>query len=141
MAALSDVVPFTSFELEAAARSVAEVRRRVLAFAAYVGADSELRARVALAVSEAAANVVTHAYHDRRGSRPLGVAADFEDGDLEVVIADEGAGLRPRPSPGPGLGLGIIAETCDEFVVRERDEAGVELWMRFRLDRATRFDT
>jgi anti-sigma regulatory factor (Ser/Thr protein kinase) len=134
MPALSVVVPCTSFELEGIARSVTEVRGRVVAFAAEVGGDRELQARVALAVSEAAANVVMHAYPDRPGPRPLRVAADFEDGDLEVVIADEGTGLRPRRSPGLGVGLGIIAETCDRFVVRERDGTGVELWMRFHVD-------
>jgi len=133
MPALSVLVPCTSFELDGIARSVTEVRGRVVAFAAEVGADRELQARVALAVSEAAANVVMHAYPDRRGSRPLRVAADFEDGDLEVVIADEGTGLRPRRSPGLGAGLGIIAETCDRFIVRERDGTGVELWMRFHV--------
>jgi len=129
------VVPCTSFELEATARSVAEVRRRLVAFGAEVGADRELLGRVALAVSEASANVVMHAYRDRRESRPLRVAADFEDGDLEVVIADEGAGLRPGRSPGLGVGLGIIADTCDRFVIRAGpDGLGVELWMRFRVD-------
>jgi anti-sigma regulatory factor (Ser/Thr protein kinase) len=63
----------------------------------------------------------------------LRIAADFEDGDLEVVVADEGEGLRPRRSPGLGAGLPVIAETCDEFVVREREGGGVELWMRFRI--------
>jgi anti-sigma regulatory factor (Ser/Thr protein kinase) len=53
---------------------------------------------------------------------------------MEVVIADEGTGLRPGRSPGLGVGLGIVAETCDRFVVRERDGAGVELWMRFHVD-------
>ena len=132
--ALSAVVPYTSFELEALARGVAEVRRRVVGFAAEVGADRELQARVALAVSEAAANVVMHAYRDR-GSRPVRVAADFEDGDLEVVVADVGAGLRPGRSPGLGVGLGVIADTCDQFVIREGPEGlGVELWMRFHVD-------
>jgi anti-sigma regulatory factor (Ser/Thr protein kinase) len=134
MPALSVVVPCTSFELEGIARSVGETRGRVVAFAAEVGADRELQARVALAASEAAANVVMHAYPDRPRSRPLRVAADFEDGDLEVVIADEGAGLRPRRSPGLGVGLGVIADTCDQFVIREGpDGTGVELWMRFHV--------
>jgi serine/threonine-protein kinase RsbW len=129
---VSIVVPLVSLDAEAVARTVGEVRRRLVAFAAELGADRELQARVALAVSEAATNVVMHAYSDA-GPRPLRVAADFEGGDLEVVVADQGEGLRTRRSPGLGAGLGIIAETCDEFVVREREGAGVELWMRFRV--------
>jgi serine/threonine-protein kinase RsbW len=133
MGALSFVVPYTRLDSEAVARSVGEARRRVAAFAAEVGADGDLQARVALAVSEAASNVVMHAYRGRT-SRPLHIMADFEDGALEVVVADEGEGLRPRRSPGLGAGLGIIAETCDEVIVREREGAGVELWMRFDVN-------
>jgi len=133
VATVSIVVPVVSLDAEAIARIVGVARRRLLAFASEVGADRELQARVALAVTEAASNVVVHAYPDA-GPRPLHVAADFEDGDLEVVVADEGEGLRRRRSPGLGAGLGIIAETCDEFVVREREPAGVELWMRFHVN-------
>jgi serine/threonine-protein kinase RsbW len=129
---VSILVPLVSLDADAVARSVGDVRRRLVAFACELGADRDLQARVALAVTEAATNVVMHAYRDA-GPRPLHVTADFEDGDLEVVVADEGEGLRPRRSPGLGAGLGIIAETSDEFVVREREPAGVELWMRFHL--------
>lgn len=130
---VSIVVPVVSLDAEAVAPSVSDARRRLVAFAAELGADRELQARVALAVTEAASNVVMHAYPDG-GPRPLQVKADFEDGDLEVIVADKGEGLRPRPSPGLGAGLGIIAESCDEVVVREREGAGVELWMRFHVD-------
>jgi len=130
---VSIIVPRVSLDAEAIAGSVSDARRRIVAFAAELGADRDLQARVALAVSEAATNVVVHAYPDA-GPRPLHVAADFEEGDLEVVVADQGEGLRTRRSPGLGAGLGIIAETCDEFVVREREPAGVELWMRFHVN-------
>jgi anti-sigma regulatory factor (Ser/Thr protein kinase) len=133
MARLAFAVPCVNMDLDAVARSVGEIRRRLTAFATEVGANADVRARIALAVTEAATNVVMHAYPGRP-SRPLYVAADFEDGDLEVIVADEGEGLRPGPSPGMGAGLAVIAETCDELVVREREGGGVELWMRFRTD-------
>jgi serine/threonine-protein kinase RsbW len=132
MTTMSLTIPCVTLDVKAVARSVRQVRRRLVAFASEVGADRELQARVALAVSEAATNVVMHAYRGE-ASRPLRVEADFEDGDLEVVVADEGAGLRPGRSSGMGAGLGVIAETCDEFLVREREPAGVELWMRFHI--------
>jgi anti-sigma regulatory factor (Ser/Thr protein kinase) len=133
MSTLSFVVPCIGFDAQAVAATVGDARRRLVAFASEVGADRELQARVALAVSEGATNVVIHAYPDT-GRRPLHVAADFEDGDLEVVIADEGLGLRPGRSPGLGAGLGVIAECCDELIIRERMPTGVELWMRFHVD-------
>src|SRR5215208_6191787 len=98
---VSIVVPLVSLDVEAVAASVSAARRRMVAFAADLGANRELQARVALAVSEAATNVVVHAYPDA-GPRPLHVAADFEEGDLEVVVADQGEGLRTGRSPGLG---------------------------------------
>jgi anti-sigma regulatory factor (Ser/Thr protein kinase) len=135
MPTLSIVVAYIGFDAEAVAASIGDARRRLVAFASEVGADRELQARVALAVSEAAANVVMHAYPEPGPRpRPLHVAADFEDGDLEVVVADEGVGLRPGRSPGLGAGLGVIAECCDRFIVRDRTPTGVELWMRFHVN-------
>jgi anti-sigma regulatory factor (Ser/Thr protein kinase) len=61
MPAFSITVPCVSMDVEAVARSVRDVRRRLVAFAAQVGADRELQARVALAVTEAVTNVVLHA--------------------------------------------------------------------------------
>ena len=132
MPSASIAVPFVGFDAEAVAHSVGVARRRVAAFASEIGADRQLQARVALAVSEAATNVVMHAYRGA-AARRLHVVADFEDGDIEVVVVDEGEGLRPGRSPGLGVGLGAIAECCDEFIVREGDPAGVELWMRFHV--------
>ena len=132
MPSASIAVPFVGFAADAVADSVGVARRRMAAFASEVGAGRPLQARVALAVSEAATNVVIHAYREP-APRPLHVAADFEDGDLEIVVADEGEGLRPGRSPGLGIGLGTIAQCCDEFIVREGEPTGVELWMRFHV--------
>jgi anti-sigma regulatory factor (Ser/Thr protein kinase) len=133
VATLSIAVPYVSFDGDAVASCARTVRTRLVMFASEVGADRHQQARVALAVSEAVANVVMHAYRGRAAPQPLHVAADFEDGDLEIVVADEGEGLRPGRSPGLGAGLGIVAECCDAFVVREREGAGIELWMRFHI--------
>ena len=65
------------------------------------GAAPEVGAEVALAVHEAAANVVEHAYP--RGSGELIVRARQDDGRLVVIVEDEGewraptCGRRSRP--------------------------------------------
>lgn len=126
------VVPYVSIELPAVAGSVPLIRQRVSAFAAEQGAGPELRAAVAVAVTEGVTNVVRHAYPpDRPG--PVQVHADVEDDTLEVVVTDEGRGFAPGRSPGLGLGLGLMREHSVAFEVRDRQLGGVEVWMRFPL--------
>jgi anti-sigma regulatory factor (Ser/Thr protein kinase) len=128
MVAPVGIVPYIAFDLAADAESVGGARRTVADFATENGASVEIVERVRLAVTEAINNAVTHA----GGS--IHVAADIEDGDLEVVVADEGPGFLPGESPGFGLGLLVIERSCDVFLVRNRIPQGVEVWMRFWLE-------
>jgi anti-sigma regulatory factor (Ser/Thr protein kinase) len=124
-------VPFVAFRVEALAASVGQIRRRVVDFAAEHGAGPVERGAIALAISEAAANAVVHAYPDVPG--PIYVEADVEDGDLEVVIADDGQGFTTARSYRLGAGLAVVARSCAAYAIRERRPQGVELWMRFPL--------
>ena len=125
-------VPFVAFQVEATAENVGAIRRRVAAFAAEHGAGQDELGAVALAVTEAAANAVVHAYRDAPG--PIYVEADVEDGDLEVVVADDGQGFTTATSARLGAGLAVVARSCAAYAIRERLPHGVELWMRFPLD-------
>lgn len=126
-------VPYIAFDRAALPETVRDARRRISAFAADHGATPLLVADVALAVTEALTNVVRHAYPAGRAGL-VRLEADVEEDDLEIVIIDDGAGFRSGSSPGLGAGLSIVAETAHDFVIRERDPHGVELWMRFRLN-------
>jgi anti-sigma regulatory factor (Ser/Thr protein kinase) len=127
-------VPCLTFDLSATADSVPRARGLVVAFVRDHRADAELTARVALAVTEAVANVVRHACAGRSGV--VTCEADLEDGLLEIVVADRGHGFRATPSPSPGLGAGlaIIADCCDDLAITHDDD-GVEVWMRFVVGR------
>ena len=97
-------------QLPASSQSVGRLRRAVAEFAGSSGASDDQCAAIALAVSEALSNVVVHAYvgYDQPGA--MAVDAQIEARSLEVVICDEGTGMRPRiDSPGAGLGLPLIA--------------------------------
>ena len=91
-------------------------------------------AAVELAVSEAVAKAVVHAYRDREPGEPPGrvsVTVAVEPTDVRVVVADDGVGMIPRDdSPGLGIGLRLIAELCDELLIVEGD-AGTRVHMRF----------
>ena len=123
-------VPFLSRVAPATPEAVGELRRAVRAFASEHCVSPRTLAAVELAVSEAVANVVVHAY----GAGLAGdvrVEADIEDGELEVVVSDDGRGFTAEPAPGLGLGLGLIRQDAAAFELRDRPLGGLEVWLRF----------
>ena len=125
-------VPCIALEVDATPEHVGVIRRRVRDFAARHGAAGETLAAIELAVSEAVTNAAVHAY-DEGASGPIRVEADIEEGELELVVADEGRGFSGSPAPGLGLGLGLVRQGAVAFEVRDRPLGGVEVWMRFAL--------
>ncbi|HUB73538.1 MAG TPA: ATP-binding protein [Solirubrobacteraceae bacterium] len=113
--------------------AIAQARAEVAALAAQHGAGEDELERVRLAVSEAVTNALMHAYGGDQ-SRAVQVTAAVIDGELTVVVADDGCGLgAAKPSPGLGLGLGVISLGCDALTVLARAGGGTQLEMRFAL--------
>ena len=88
----------------------------------------ELLADLKLAVTEACGNAVRHAYREHEGS--VGVEFIVADDRLEIVVADEGAGIavpvealvteeRPAEPIDGGMGMAIIRAIVDDLDVRE----------------------
>lgn len=119
--------------LPAAPGAASDARRAVHAVAAGRVGDGYA---VALAVSEAVANVVVHAYRNQDpGSEPgeVHVTVTVDGEELLVSVADEGMGMRPRPdSPGAGLGLPIMATLADRFEAKQQ-RRGTRLLLGFAL--------
>lgn len=110
------------------AASVSAARRAAGAFAHGAGA---VRADVELAVSEAVGNSVMHAFPDGvKGS--IRVRAALREGDIVVIVEDDGAGMHPRIG-GKGLGLGIplIARLSDDYRIENGSGGGAVVTMRF----------
>ena len=126
-------VPVLSITVPATAEWVAEIRDRVRRFAAEHGAGALELAAIALAVSEAAANAVRHAYPDGPGE--IRVMADIEEEELEIVVVDDGWGFRAGTGQGLGLGLALMRRDAAAFEIRDRPAGGVEVWLRFALAR------
>jgi anti-sigma regulatory factor (Ser/Thr protein kinase) len=128
-----------SFErrFPADADSVGAIRGALVDFVRGCGVSGTIIDAVALAVSEAATNVVVHAYDDAaRGT--IDVTAALANGELWVIITDAGTGLQPhRESPGLGLGLAIIARVADGVDLVKPAGGGLEVRMRFTIDRVT----
>ncbi len=111
---------------------VAIIRRAVSGIARRGGADTEILIRLELAISEAATNVVLHAYRTPAAGGRIHVTACVDRGILDVCVRDTGCGMAPRPdSPGMGLGLSLMASESDHFEVRSADGGGTEVLLRF----------
>ena len=117
--------------LAATPDQVAQARRAAHELAGRAGLAPGRCADVALAVGEICANVVVHAYPDRSDGT-FTLRAHGESGTLDVVVADEGVGLRPRDdSPGAGFGLPIVASLTSAMELRPGDAGGSEVRMTF----------
>jgi anti-sigma regulatory factor (Ser/Thr protein kinase) len=121
----------------AVAENVAAIRHAIVDLAAGAGATDSVQTDLALAVGEACANVVVHAYPPGDVG-PMIVHAEVAGAnEIVVTVVDEGQGMTPRPdSPGLGLGLPLIANLSDRLEIRAGpDEVGTELVMAFSLQR------
>jgi anti-sigma regulatory factor (Ser/Thr protein kinase) len=118
----------------AQAARLAELRAAIREFLAGLGAEEGEQQSVVLAVSEAANNVVTHAYRDRDEAGELRVQAHVEADRLAVLVADDGLGLTPRAdSPGAGLGMPLMATLAESLSVTHTETGGTCVILNFVL--------
>lgn len=109
--------------------NVGTMRAAVVDFAQRAGVEDT--GRLALAVTEAMANVVVHAYRESDPGDMRVVACDEPD-RLVVVVRDYGEGMRPRAdSPGLGMGLPLISQMTDDLQIEAAQEVGTLLRMHF----------
>jgi anti-sigma regulatory factor (Ser/Thr protein kinase) len=109
--------------------SVPEARLRVRTWCEAERVGDGLRADLLLAVTEAAANVVRHAYPGGR-TGTFSLAARREGGDVMVEIRDTGVGMgAATPSRGGGLGLEIIRRLFPGATVA-REDSGTRVTIR-----------
>jgi serine/threonine-protein kinase RsbW/stage II sporulation protein AB (anti-sigma F factor) len=122
-----------SFRAVAEPATLSSLRAALGGFLDEAGADDQLRFDVMLAVSEAANNVLLHAY--RTGAPPgaIRIAATAGADRIEVTIEDDGGGLAPRPdSPGAGLGLPMMAQLAPDLDVHRLPGGGTSVALGWR---------
>lgn len=125
--------PDLELSLPARAENVAVVRHVLSGVGEALGLHPETLSDVKLAVSEACANVVVHAYEDDGGGL-LDLELSVGEGYIEIVVRDHGRGMMPRAdSPGLGVGLPLIASLAESLEIANRSDGGTEVRMRFTL--------
>ena len=109
--------------------SVRLLRTEVLRwFHAQQVGDDDLAAAIALATSEAVANVVRHAYGASDGRVELD--AELRADDILIRVTDRGLGLTARSGTRTGLGLPVIGRVSNGVTVAS-DADGTTVSMRF----------
>jgi serine/threonine-protein kinase RsbW len=142
MTAGADLPTTTSLEPEfrmiipSRPENVAVIRQALAGAIEVLGLSESRLLDINTAVSEACNNVVVHAYAGEEG--PLEVFLCVQNSELEVIVRDNGVGIRPRaPEPGlevQGLGLSLIQTLSDRVEFLGGINQGTEVRMAFSLN-------
>ena len=142
---MTATVPTTALELvfPAHARYLSLARLGLAGVAPVAGLDAAELADLKLAVTEACANVVRHAYPDGYGGA-VKVRIAVVDGTVRVDVADAGRGIDsdgveewdPDELREAGMGLAIIRSVVDEVEIESPDEGGTVVRLTKRLAHA-----
>jgi anti-sigma regulatory factor (Ser/Thr protein kinase) len=119
-------------EVPAQPATLSQVRRALRRWLHERGAGQEDIGMLTLAVGEACANAVEHAYAPSPAG--FGLEATEEDGTVTIIVRDAGRWRLPR-GQNRGRGLTLMEATTDVLDVRQT-EFGTEVVMRRRLKRA-----
>lgn len=127
----------SGFELEVAALAdnVPLVRHALRGLLEACDVPDDRVSDITLAVTEACANAVLHAYTNRHpGTFEVSAWIASDGGELAVVVRDHGAGMAPRVnSPGLGVGLPVMAAIADSLEIDTPPDDGTLVRMTFDL--------
>lgn len=123
--------------LPARADNVAVVRHALAGLGERLGMDEQSLGDLKTVVTEAAMNVVVHAYPAGEDGL-MEVEAWAEDGGLTVGVRDFGGGIRPRPEhdgerQSLRIGLTLIAALSSSFEISGGIDRGTEIRMHVPL--------
>jgi anti-sigma regulatory factor (Ser/Thr protein kinase) len=128
--------PTVSLQLESSPETLTLVRGMLGGVAELLALDPELLDDLKTAVSEAANNVVMHAYEG--GTGPLEVCLYVQEDSLEVIVRDEGRGipmLTPSDDRLQGVGIPIMRALAQQTAFRPMQDGGTEVWLQFSSQR------
>ena len=134
---MSSVPGPMSWSWPAEASSVSPARHTVVDWLRRHSTPDPPLSDIALVLSEAMSNAVTHAYVGHPEPGEIHVAVLVEDDEVMVAVEDHGNGLSPRPdSPGLGYGLALMMALSLRFEAQTADSRGTRLQLWFSRDPA-----
>jgi serine phosphatase RsbU (regulator of sigma subunit)/anti-sigma regulatory factor (Ser/Thr protein kinase) len=116
-------------EVPAEAEQLATVRHLIRRWVAANGGTDDDCAAFAIAVTEACANAVEHAYGP--GDAAIDLSADLLDGEATVTVGDRGGWREPRGG-NRGRGIPVMREFMDDVVI-DRSEGGTTVRLVRRI--------
>jgi serine/threonine-protein kinase RsbW len=123
--------------LESDPENLSLVRGMLGGLAELLAMDAELLDDLKTAISEAANNVVMHAYPGSRG--PLTISLYIGEDGLEVAVCDEGGGFSElAEQEDPGVGIAVMQALAQRVEFRPHEPSGTEVWMLFSAEREGR---
>lgn len=121
-----------TWSVPATAEQVGELRNQAHELLAAHGLDEQTLSDISVALSEAATNVVVHAYVDREPGE-MELRVEVRHGAVVLTVSDRGRGMQPRAdSPGLGIGIPLIGKLASSLDMRAGpDGIGTEVAMTF----------
>jgi anti-sigma regulatory factor (Ser/Thr protein kinase) len=128
LAVQNDPIPDRlELELPAEPRTLARVRQSLTRWLHGQDVASHVAAEITIAVSEACANSVEHAYGPGGGS--LTIEAERHNGTVQIAIRDRGS-WRPARGDDRGRGLNIMRAAMDDLDIRATPQGSQILMKR-----------
>jgi len=122
--------PRLDLRLPAESESLPVVRQALRSLGEAVRADSDALEDAELAVTEACANVVEHAYGE--GTGELAVTIKPGGAQMVVTVSDRGLGM-PATFSDRGFGLAMIEGIATRVEIRPRAESGTDVVMSLAM--------
>jgi len=131
-------IPNVCLSLSSRSENVLVVRQALTGVAEAIALDPVETNDLITAVTEAANNVVLHAYGGEEG--PLEVEVYVRASGVEVVVRDHGRGIGLEEAPTPdgpvGIGLPVIHALTDDVELKDLAGEGTEVRMTFQTPKA-----
>jgi anti-sigma regulatory factor (Ser/Thr protein kinase) len=109
------------------------VREMVRAIGTTLGLDDQQAESIVLAVDEACANVVAHAYAPDDPDGTMHIRAHTQADEIVFVVSDNGSPIVEGKSASGGFGLKLIDSLSDELEIEGPGEDGTRLTIHFQL--------
>jgi serine/threonine-protein kinase RsbW len=129
-----------SLKLAAEPQNVRHARDEAASYAEGLGLASPGIEDLKTIVSEACSNIVRHAYPEDAKERPMELEMRKTDGELTVLVRDNGTGIRPPTGTRPSslrLGFILMGSLADFLQLRTGKGQGTELLLKVPLARSS----